>query len=247
MESLERLLTANRKEVEVELEKAEAELESLRAREQALVSLIARARSALGLGGSVTMAALGVPADQPRMLLHEAIAHVLREHGNAPKSARELADEVNQLGLYRKGDGTPVQVSQIHARVHNYPRMFVRDAGRIRLRDAELQVHDAELLARFDSAMLGVYEAAMREVGYPARRFLYMIGRSGGLDAARHLLAKTGISEGFRSLAEAGKLTLTMEYQVLRPEFRSLFSDEERATARKRLFDHGLAEANLPQ
>ena len=43
----------------------------------------------------------------------------------------------------------------------------------------------------------------------------------------------------FRRLAEARKLDLTMEYQVLMPEFAPLFTDAERNTARARLLDHG--------
>jgi len=64
--------------------------------------------------------------------------------------------------------------------------------------------------------------------------------------AAKHLLAKSGVSEGFRRLAAAPKLDVTLEYQVLRPEFRSLFTQEELDVARQRLLDHGLRETDLP-
>jgi hypothetical protein len=54
------------------------------------------------------------------MTLHEALAQILRENGNAPTAARALADAVNDRGLYRTRDGSPVEVNQIHARTKNY-------------------------------------------------------------------------------------------------------------------------------
>ena len=137
-------------------------------------------------------------------------------------AARELADEVNRTGLYQKRDGSPVDIGQIHSRAQSYDRLFVRAGGGIRLRETAPAV-DPIVSQRFDAAMLEVYAAAMREDGYPARRFLAMVRGRGGLEAARQLLAKPGISEGFRRLAEAGKLDLTMEYLVLTPSSRSSF------------------------
>lgn len=248
MESLERALTANRAEVERELRNAEAELEALHSREHALETAITRARYLLGVeelpavaqAASSSSAASHVP-------LHDALVQILRYNDNQPMTARELAEEVNRRQLYRKADGSPVDIGQVHARVHNYDRLFKREGGRIRLRDTELRVHDPRLLERFNAAMLEVYGAAMREAGYSARRFLYMTRRRGGHEAARHLLAKSGVSEGFQRLAAARKLPLTMEYQVLRPEFASLFSPEEREEARRRLLDSGLSNEELPK
>jgi hypothetical protein len=231
---LERALTSNRAEVERELVKAEADMEGLRLQERALASAIKRARYVLGLEVEMSTPA-GNPAERGRMLLHDALVDILRGRDNQAMTARELADEVNRTGIYHKRDSSPVAVSQVHARVHNYDRLFVRGGGRIRLRDDVEREYDPALLARFDAAMLEVYDAAMREVRYPARRFLDMTRRRGGLDAARHLLAKPGVSDGFRKLAAAGKLELTMEYQVLRPEFVELFSEEEQGIARERL------------
>jgi hypothetical protein len=247
VDGLERALDANREEIERELSKAEAELGQLQGREEAVRSTIRRARVALGLEPTVTPEAVvsqvGVAEG---MALHDAIVRVLRAERNRPMAARELSDEVNRLKLYRRRDGAPVDASQIHARVHAYSRLFERAGGRIRLRqDLERDV-DGTLLGRFDDAMLEVYDAAMREVGYSARRFLFMTRRRGGLDAAQHLLAKHGVSEGFLRLAEARKLSVSMEFQVLRLEFKDLFSDQEREIARRRLLDHGFLERDLP-
>ena len=248
MESLERAMNANRGEVERELAKAEEELDELRARQRRLEDAIRRARLVLGIEPVIgTADAGGAGRPDPRLPLHEALARILRTQGNRVMTARELADEVNQTGLYRKGDGSPVDIGQIHARVHNYDRLFVRAGGGIRLRDTDSPAVDGIVSERFDAAMLEVYAAAMREVGYAARRFLAMVRGRGGLEAARQLLAKPGISEGFRRLAEARKLDLTMEFQVLTPEFAQLFSEREREIARERLLGHGMRELDLPR
>jgi hypothetical protein len=48
-------------------------------------------------------------------------------------SSSEIASEINRLGLYTRGDGQPVPASQISARANNYPNLFVRTGGKIRL------------------------------------------------------------------------------------------------------------------
>jgi hypothetical protein len=247
MESLERAMADQREVIERELEKAEAELAELRERQARLEDLIRRARIYLGkeADGQAPGEFEPLPADG-YLPLHEALARILRKNGNRVMSARELADEVNRTGLYHKRDGSPVEGGQIHARVHNYDRLFVRAGGGIQLRDVQTPAVSGDVEKRFDDAMLDVYASAMREVGYSARRFLAMVRGRGGLEAARQLLAKAGVSEGFRRLAEAKKLRLTMEYQVLMLEFAPLFTDLERHVARTRLLDFGMAKSDLP-
>jgi multidrug resistance efflux pump len=125
-------LASVRGELEEGLAEAEAELAQLDERREELTALIAQARAALGMDAPVPTA---VPAPADRLTLHEALATVLREHGNAWMRARELADEVNSRGLYRKRDGSPVEVNQVHARVKNYAQVFEKDGSRIKLRD----------------------------------------------------------------------------------------------------------------
>jgi hypothetical protein len=244
MDPLEAALSANREAVQRELAAAENELEELRTRVRELERLIRRARYALDLDE------LPAPRIERKgdsaMTLHDALVVVLTERSNAAMTAQELADAVSSSGLYQKRDGSSVDPAQIHARVHNYGRLFVREGGRIRLREVPTESHDPALLARWDSAMQEVYDAAMREVRYPARRFLDMLRRTGGLVAAKHLLAKPGVSEGFRRLAEARKLDLTMEYQALRPEYAGLFREDEREVARDRLLGAGMPPSDLP-
>lgn len=249
MDALERLLTAYRPDIERELQNAELELKALREREKALQSVIGRARAALGEVAAPSereSTLVDQRAPVMRMSLHEALVAILRAADNKPLTARELAESVNREGLYGKRDGSPVDPAQVHARVHVYGRLFERVNGRIRLKDTELRSFDTQVLQRFDRAMLEVYDAVLREAGYAARRFLIMTKRRGGHEAARHLLARPGVSEGFNRLAEARKLSLSVEFQVLQPGFEALFTQEERAVARQRLLEGGLRADELP-
>ena len=62
-----------------------------------------------------------------------------------------------------------------------------------------------------------------------------MITRSGAFEAVRTLLAKRVPSEGFTVLWEMGRLDLSVEAIVLKPEWRTCFSPQEIDTARRRL------------
>jgi 5-methylcytosine-specific restriction protein A len=71
--------------------------------------------------------------------------------------------------------------------------------------------------------------------GYWACRFLQSVRNNGGVVAARRLLEKTGTSDGFQRLVKEGLLKLSVEYTVLKREYRELFSEKHRQTARDRL------------
>lgn len=96
-----------------------------------------------------------------------------------------------------------------------------------------------ELERRFHQAMIDVYINAKRECNYNATYFLRMVNEYGGLQAARRLLASDKITYGFTALWECGRLDLSMEANVLKPEFAPLFTDVEREIARTRLVQYG--------
>jgi hypothetical protein len=73
-----------------------------------------------------------------------------------------------------------------------------------------------------------------------------MLGEHGGLQTAKMLLNSSAVSDGFTALWEADRLDLTVEYQVLQPDFAALFTSEELETARRRLREYGLAEDGFP-
>ena len=57
------------------------------------------------------------------------MAEVLKERGNVPTTARDLADEINRRRLYTKRDGSRVELNQIHARANNYLHQWFEKRG----------------------------------------------------------------------------------------------------------------------
>lgn len=93
---------------------------------------------------------------------------------------------------------------------------------------------NAQAARRFDAAMRAIYDGAAR-LGYRPTRFLEMVAEYGGVETAHRLLAADKIQDGLAQLFLLGRLDLTVEDHVLRPEYRSLFSVAERQVARSRL------------
>lgn len=92
---------------------------------------------------------------------------------------------------------------------------------------------------RFEQDMIDIYTIAKKECGYNASRFLQMLGDKGGLAAAKQLIRKPGGTDGFTTLWEHGRLDLSVEAHVLKPEYAELFSDEECRMCRERLEQFG--------
>jgi hypothetical protein len=90
----------------------------------------------------------------------------------------------------------------------------------------------------FHAETLHTYWAAKDECGYNATYFIQIVEKYGGVSAARRLLANNP-SSGFTKLWELGRLDLSIEAKMLRPEFAGLFTEEELRKARKRLHDYG--------
>ena len=49
-------------------------------------------------------------------------------------TARQIADEVQASGLYRKRDGSRLELNQIHARVNRYDKLFGKNGSLITLK-----------------------------------------------------------------------------------------------------------------
>jgi 5-methylcytosine-specific restriction protein A len=89
---------------------------------------------------------------------------------------------------------------------------------------------------RFHDEMLRLYKSAGEETGYWARRFLQQVKRVGGLPAAKKWLRPTTKPpDGLWKLAELGRLDLSLETLVCRPQWSALFTPEERQVAESRL------------
>ncbi len=68
------------------------------------------------------------------MNLHEAIIKILQQKGS-PMSTMEIADELNNSGLYKRTDGTDVCNFQVHSRTFNHPDLFVKKGKMIALKN----------------------------------------------------------------------------------------------------------------
>ena len=71
-----------------------------------------------------------------RLKLHEAMAVVLRQRGNAWTKISDVAEMINTQGLYMKANKSPVEPNQLHARANRptYQPMFEKQGPMIRLR-----------------------------------------------------------------------------------------------------------------
>jgi hypothetical protein len=114
------------------LDKARTELEALRSRERELEDQIAEAEAMIGVDS---------PESGARTL-HDALRLLLEEGDNMGMTAHQLAAAVNDRGLYRKRDGSKVDVNQIQARVHNYAALFEKHGALIRLRRESALLED---------------------------------------------------------------------------------------------------------
>ena len=74
-----------------------------------------------------------------------------------------------------------------------------------------------------------------KKLGYNPTYFLQMLSDHGALETAQRLLVGDTASEGFYTLAEKKRLDLSLEFTVVQPRFRELFTDEELQTAASRL------------
>jgi len=96
-----------------------------------------------------------------------------------------------------------------------------------------------EVEQQFNEAMRQIYDKS-KELTPPYRptRFKKMVDERGGKQVADELLSSPNqIHDGLVELSLRGKdaLKLTVEYLVLKPEYSSLFTPEQKAIAKKRL------------
>lgn len=88
---------------------------------------------------------------------------------------------------------------------------------------------------QFYYAMIELYQRAQDECDYNSKRFLNVVNEHGGLETARILLNSTVVSDGYTAMWERQRLDLTVEAITLKPEWKELFSNDERKIAKKRL------------
>ena len=96
-----------------------------------------------------------------------------------------------------------------------------------------------ELERKFHQDMIEIYHLSKKECNYTPTRFLQLVSKIGGVDAAKQLIRKPSGTEGFSTLWGLGRLDLSVEAFVLKPEYQELFSLEDRLLCKKRLNEYG--------
>lgn len=85
------------------------------------------------------------------------------------------------------------------------------------------------------AAIRDVYLKILEECGLDESIFLGMVAESGALKAAKTLLKEQPVQVGFRGLRRRGRADLTVEHLAVQEPWRRLFTDQELATAKRRL------------
>ena len=96
-----------------------------------------------------------------------------------------------------------------------------------------------QLNDKFHAAMMTTIEEGVRRGYYPTY-FLQMLHQYGGVGTAKRLLATHEIQSGLMRLYELNLLDSSMEAHVIAPQYQSLFTDEDRQEARRRLKEQKL-------
>ncbi|WP_231584206.1 HNH endonuclease [Domibacillus indicus] len=97
-----------------------------------------------------------------------------------------------------------------------------------------------DLRKKFHSEMFNIYKKTKVDVGYNASAFLSMLSNSDdGVTVAKQLIHTTTPTDGFIKLWQEERLDLTVESLILKAEYNSLFTDEEKKIAKDRLRDYG--------
>lgn len=95
---------------------------------------------------------------------------------------------------------------------------------------------------RFEAALSEAAASWKLDIGYVWRRLKPQVALYTAAGLAKRVVLKPGVSPGFQKLKDAGRLDLTIEALVLRPQFAPLFTRAEKDAARRRLAAHGFGE-----
>lgn len=91
---------------------------------------------------------------------------------------------------------------------------------------------DIEKLShQFEEELKDKMFLAKKECGYNPTRFHKMLAQYGGVATAKRLIENTlrtgRITDGYGTLLLCGRLDLTVEHSVCRPEYRPLYTEQE--------------------
>lgn len=91
----------------------------------------------------------------------------------------------------------------------------------------------------FHTNMVKACNKMKKEAGCNPTHFLKNLSTLGGVQAAKIMIAKNSDFETFTKLWEKKKLGLSVEAQVIKSDYRELFTEEEVKICVKRLRDYG--------
>jgi len=91
-----------------------------------------------------------------------------------------------------------------------------------------------DLADHFEAELWETVEAA-KAIGYHPTEFAAMLKRNGGVTTAKRLIVSGDVQSGFERLSKLGRLDITMERKMLKPKYKSLFTDDELKAAEWRL------------
>ncbi|GHO85242.1 hypothetical protein [Dictyobacter formicarum] len=95
-----------------------------------------------------------------------------------------------------------------------------------------------EVTSRFEKDMWNSYSIPLQKHHYNAHIFRQYIEDYGAVQAAKNLIESDDIPYGLTKLCDIGRLDLSAEALILKPEYKDLFTTELRKIARQRLRIH---------
>lgn len=105
-------------------------------------------------------------------------------------------------------------------------------------------MEERDRAGEFEAALFEASASWKREARFVWPRLTTMVTRYTAVGLAKRQVLKVGVAPGFQKLKDAGRLDLTIEALVLRPDFAPLFTREDKSAARRRLAAHGFGEFN---
>jgi hypothetical protein len=186
---------------------------------------------------------VGAPVIADRLIAHRAEIElacgtrlVWRRTEESGRALCVIAWRVEEYGFAERGDWQHLRngLAEALLRLHGACRPYLTGATE-RPGTSASPVDASALAARFTDDMVDTYYVLGEETGYWAQRFLQSVRRNGGVEAARRLLSKPQPSEGLETLRKIRRLDISVEADVLRPEYAALFTESEREVARERL------------
>ncbi|MCW2886360.1 MAG: hypothetical protein JWL58_3222 [Streptosporangiaceae bacterium] len=128
---IRRVVEANIEEVRGDLDQARHALQRTQLEVGRLGRTVASLEALLELAGGHGSSEV----ESQSLTLHRAMVAVLTSAPGGMMRAGDLAAEIGRRGLYKMRDGRPVEAQQIHARVGQYPHLFVKEGTFITLYD----------------------------------------------------------------------------------------------------------------